>query len=408
MGVKAQDIAYQIDLQDDRVTAAASPAILDIVPEADAIALGPGIEIIQLNTDHGLPGEMYSDLASRNSGEFPVKVLALPTIMGRMLDAVFKRNSSTDELYYHQISRWWKDKLGSSTDKGERFWGMLFNKIELSFMRAAKNEPIQLGLSAFLNAKRRILNAETSPTYDQCKCPPLGTSGLLFDFVHDSSLDSYGADDTDVRAVSISFDNGISLDAFADNVADAPLHRSWTVHAPGNPSATVKVTLRLNDRKYLILDEFTNLPAGKLRVAGVHPKATSITSTSTVTAGSTSTQTLLVSSTTGFLVNDIVLITHPTSGFCTAKITTVNAGVSLVISGYDPRVSMNGASGGPLTIRNMAFGLVFDRMDFTGRSSTKRDGSFQNIELEYAVKLKAGSTFPLEYHAYNHANSRIS
>ena len=170
----------------------------------------------------------------------------------------------------------------------------------------------------------------------------------------------------------------------------------------------VTVAVRINDHKYLNISEYTVLPKGKLRVGCVHPKCTSITSTSTVTSATTSNQVLLVSSTTGFTVGDMVLITHPTTGFCVSKVTAINAGVSLTISGYDTRVTLNGASGGPLTIRNMAFGLTIDRMDFVSRGSTRRDGAFQVVELKYKVKLLAGSTFPLEWLSYDHANSRIS
>ena len=405
MGIKAQDVGYRIGIQADRVTAATT--MIDFAPIADDLPLAPQQEIVELNTDHGMTGEMYDDLAAQNRSEIAVKFPLYPTIAGTIFNSVFKRGSSGD-LDYYTIERWWKSALGGSLDKGERYFGVVNNKFGLTLARSSRNEAVIVDSSIFINARRRILTAETSPTYDHSKAFPFGTSSLMIDFVYDASVDSYGADDTDVRAVSLSFSNETTLDGCSDNLADPPLHRSWLVHAPGNPTMDVTVTVRVNDHKYLNISEYSVLPKGKLRVALVHPKGTSITSTSTVTSGTTGNQTLLVSSTTGFLVGDFVLITHPTTGFCVSKITTVNAGVSLVISGYDTRVTLNGASGGPLTIRNMACGLVVDRMDFMNRGSIRRDGAFQVLDLKYKVKLLAGSTFPVDYLAYDHANSRIS
>lgn len=405
MGIKAQDIGYRFGAQSDRVTVASS--LLDFAPIADDLPLAPSQEIVELTTDHGIVGEMYDDLAAQNRAEIGTKWPLYPTITGTLFDAIFKRGSSGD-LTYLTIERWWKSALGGSFDKGERYWGCVLNKFGITLARSSANAAVIADVGLFINARRRILTAETSPTYDHSKVFPYGSASLLIDFVHDASVDSYGADDTDVRAVAISFSNEVTLDGCVDNLSDAPLHRSWIVHAPGNPMMDVTITVRLNDHKYLNVSEYTVLPKGKLRVALVHPRGTSITTTSTVTSGTTSNQVLLVSSTTGFVVGDMVLITHPTTGFCVSKVTAINAGVSLTISGYDTRVSLNGASGGPLTIRNMAIGLVLDRMDFQNRSSTRKDGSFQVIDLKYKVKLLAGSTFPLDYMAYDHANSRLT
>lgn len=405
MGIKAQDISYRFGVQSDRTTVAAS--LLDFAPLADDVPLAPSQDLVELNTDHGIVGEMYSDLAAQNRQEIAGKVPLYPTIAGTLFDAIFKRTSGGD-LYYHTLERWWKSALGGSFDKGERYHGCIFNKFGVTFARNARNAEIVVDTGIFINARRRILTAETAPTYDHSKGFPFGSSGVLLDFVHDASVDSYGADDQDVRSVTLNFSNEVTLDGCVDNLSDAPLHRSWLVHAPGNPVMDVTVAVRINDHKYLNISEYTVVPKGKLRVGCVHPKCTSITSTSTVTSATTSNQVLLVSSTTGFTVGDMVLITHPTTGFCVSKVTAINAGVSLTISGYDTRVTLNGASGGPLTIRNMAFGLTIDRMDFVSRGSTRRDGAFQIVELKYKVKLLAGSTFPLEWLSYDHANSRIS
>lgn len=407
--IKHQDIAYRIGTQADRTTVAAS--LTDFVPPADGIGLAPSQEMVELDTDHGMPGEKYSDLGARNTAELSGSTYLYPQSMGIFLDAVFKRDTNGD-LTYHTLERWFKKStggsvLGGTEDKGERYFGSLFNGLGLTLARSQRNEAIMAELRYFINAKRRIEDAESAPTYDQSKVFPYGSAGMLVDFVRNES-DSYGADDPDVRSVAINFSNNSVLDGVQDNLTDAPLHRSWLYHFAGNPSADVTVVVRLTQDEYLRIDEFVNLPKGKLRIALNHPRAGSITSTSTLSSGNTGNQVLLVSDTTAFLVGDIVCITHPTTGFAITKVTAISAGVSLTVSGYDTRVTLNGAVGGPLTIRNMAAGIIIDEMHFNGRGSTKREGVFQTLELKYKAKLLAGSTFPLDYAAYNHANSRIS
>lgn len=402
--IKSQDIGYQIGAQADRTTA--SVALLDFAPNADAVALMPVTETVEYDTDHYDPGVKYTDLVSRNRSAMPCATPLYPTVVGTLFNAVFIRNAAGD-LDYHEIKRWWRSAIGGTEDKGETFQGCIFDSVNLAIARSDTNQPIVFDAQVMINAKRRILTAATSPTPDLSKQPAYGSAGVLIDFVSDDTVDSLGGDDAQVRAVSVSFSNQLTLDGVEDNLADPPLHRSWLTHVCGNPKIDVTVTARVSDDNYLRLDEYTTIPKGKLRLAFTHPKGASITSTSTLSSGSTGNQTLLVAATAGFLVGDTVVVKHPTSGFAITKVVTINTDVSIVVGGYDPRVTLNGSSGGALTIRSMCAGLVIDSMDFKSRSSTKRAGAFQTIDLNYTTTLKAGATFPLEILATDVANSRL-
>lgn len=402
--VKMQDMGYQIGAQTNRTSVAGT--LIDFAPEADQFAIVGATEKITLNTDHYDAGVKYTDLASRNLGEVPLRTPLWPNIAGLLFNAVFARNSD-GTLDYHTVRRWWRSAIGGTEDKGEEFRGVIFNSVSLSISRSQSNAAISFDAAGFFNAKRRLTDAETNPTPDLSEAFAYGTAGVLIDFVHDEDVDSYGADDQQVQSVSLAFSNNCTLDGVQDNIADPPLHRSWLTHITGNPTIEVNVTVRLNDDGYVRIDEFTEVPKGKLRLAFTHPRATTITSTSTISSGTTSTQVLNVSSTTGFSVGDIVCITHPTTGFTIAKITAISAGVSLTVSGYDSRVTLDGSTGGPLTIRNMSCGITIDSMDFESRSAPQRAGAFQVINLRYMATLKAGATFPLEALAYDHDNSRL-
>jgi hypothetical protein len=402
--IKSQDIGYQIGAQSDRTTAAST--FLDFAPNADAVGLMPVTETVEYDTDHFDPGVKYTDLTARNRSALPYATPLYPTIVGTLFNAVFIRNTAGD-LDYHEIRRWWRSAIGGSEDKGETYRGCVFDSVNLSIARSDSNQPIVFDAQVMVNAKRRLLTGETSPTPDLSKQPAFGSAGVLIDFVSDDTVDSLGGDDAQVRAVSFSFSNQVSLDGVEDNLADPPLHRSWLTHVCGNPKLDITVTCRISDDNYLRLDEWTTVPKGKLRLAFTHPKGASITSTSTLNSGTTGNQTLNVAATAGFLAGDTVVIKHPTTGFAITKIVSLVTDTSITVGGYDPRVTLNGASGGPLTIRSMCAGLVVDSMDFKSRSSTKRAGAFQTIDLTYTATLKAGASFPLEILATDVANSRL-
>lgn len=400
--IKSQDIGYQIGAQSDRTTAAST--FIDFAPNADAVGLTSVTDIVEYDTDHFDPGVKYTDLASRNRSALPYATPLYPTIVGTLFNAVFIRNAAGD-LDYHEIRRWWRSAIGGSEDKGELFRGCIFDSVNLSIARSDTNQPIVFDAQVMVNAKRRLLTGETSPTPDLSKQPAYGSAGVLIDFVSDDTVDSLGGDDAVVRAVSFSFSNQVSLDGVEDNLADPPLHRSWLTHVCGNPKLDVTVTCRISDDNYLRLDEWTTVPKGKLRLAFTHPKGASVTSVSTLSSGSTGNQTLLVAATAGFVVGDTVVI-KSTQGFAISKIVSLVTDTSITVGGYDPRVTLNGGTA-ELTIRSMCAGLVVDAMDFKSRSSTKRAGAFQTIDLTYTATLKAGASFRLEILATDVANSRL-
>ena len=45
-----------------------------------SLPLAPSQDLVELNTDHGIVGEMYSDLAAQNRQEIAGKVPQVPTL----------------------------------------------------------------------------------------------------------------------------------------------------------------------------------------------------------------------------------------------------------------------------------------------------------------------------------------
>ncbi|TXH56578.1 MAG: hypothetical protein E6Q97_06080 [Desulfurellales bacterium] len=410
--LKQKDVWFRIGDQSNRTTVAST--LVDIVPPADNIDFVEDFATEDLDTDHGASGTLFTVVTSKNFEKKRLNTYIYPTNVGYFLNGAVSRDATSGELTYKTVEKWWGSALGGTEDKGIRFFGCLFDGFSLTIDRGGKSEPLQISMDCFVNAQKRILTGETAPAKDWPKAAPYQSSGALIDFVRDTGSGSYGPDDADVKRVSITFGNSASVEQIADNETDIDYDKVWTVHAPGEAKAQISVTCRITEDEYLRLGKAATPTIGAIRVALKHPKATSITTASTITSGDNNDQTLNVSSTTGFLVGDVCVITHPTTGFTTLPIKTVNAGVSLVFdtdtgggSGKDSRVTLNG-SVDALTIRNMGVGIIFDAMTYKGRGSDVRDGAFRVVELRYEAKLSAGATKIVEVHAYNHSNARIS
>lgn len=416
--MKSKDVWYRIAKQQDRTTTPSGTTpydYVDVQVPADGVDFISDFSTEDLDTDHGAPGVLFTIMSARNLEKKKFRTYMIPTCIGTFLNGVVSRSSSTGELDYFGVERWWGSALGGSEDKGQRFLGFLMDTFSLTIDRSGKSDALMLDVDGYINQSVRILTGASTPSKDWSKATPYQSTGALIDFVRDVTVDSYGADDQDVRRVTLSYQNGLTVEGLQDNDTTVGLDKVWTVQAPGEQRCSVEVQVRVTQDEYLTLDAAQSPVVGALRIALTHPKGTKVTTTSTLTVGDNNDQTLLVASTTGFQVGDVCVITHPTTGFSTLPIKTVNAGVSLVYdtdtgggTGKDSRVTLNGASGGPLTIRNMGVGIIIDAMTFKGGTPPTREGNFRVVTLRYEAKLAAGASRIIEVHAYNHANSRIS
>ena len=406
MGVRAKDLSVRVGSQSDRTTVASS--LTDIAVPADGDGMNADLSLETLDTDHGNEGVLYSSVGSRNGESKSFRSYLYPNVANLLLDNVVDRNASGDQGFL-TIESWWGTKLGASKVKGQRRYGCIFDSFSFQIDRTGAGAPIEVDFGGWINRKQNIPTGESVPTLDFSDVLPYSSTGVKIDFVPDAAGGAYGGHVTDVRRLSVTYSNQGAVEEFQDNDSNVELDKVWTIHTPGEASAQFEITMALNEEEYLQLDENEEPPKGKLRVVFTHPKAFSVTSTSTVTSGELAAQTILVDDTEGLVNGDVVTIEHPTTGFVCLPIGGVVADTSFevdtsALNGFDARVTLNGGSGGPLTIRNMAQALIFDRIDYRGSSAITRDGNKRVVTLTYEAALLSGSTSIMEAHTYDHSN----
>ena len=409
MGVRAKDLSVRVGSQSDRTTVAGS--LTDIAVPADGDGMNADLSLETLDTDHGNEGVLYSSVGSRNGESKSFRSFLFPNVANLLMDNVITRDASGDQSFL-TIESWWGTKLGASKVKGQRRYGCIFDSFSFQIDRTGAGAPIEVDFGGWINRKQNIPTGESVPTLDFSDVLPYSSTGVKIDFVPDAAGGAYGGHVTDVRRLSVTYSNQGAVEEFQDNDSNVELDKVWTIHTPGEASAQFEITMALNEEEYLQLDENEEPPKGKLRVVFTHPKGATETSGSTLTSGDQNTQTLLVDSTTGFVVGDVVYIEHPVTGFAVLPISAIVADESISVdtdtgggTGSDSRVTLNGASGGLLTIRNMAQVLIFDRIDYRGSSAITRDGNKRVVTLTYEAALLSGATSIMEAHTYDHSNS---
>jgi hypothetical protein len=411
MGMKSKDLFVRIGAQSNRTTVASS--FIDLAIPADGDQMNSDLAIESLDTDHGSRGILYSSKNAINGEQKQFQSYMFPVAMGTLMGNVLNRDSNGDQGFM-SIEAWWGDAIGSGQVKGSRRLGVVMDSFSLTIDRTGQGQSLQVDFSGWINQRTNIATGESTPTPSFSTLLPWNSTGALIDFVYDNSVESYGMDNTDVRRTSISFANNGEVEAYTDSTSPE-LDRTWTIHTPGEESVEVEVTVALNDEKYTELDQNLTVAQGAMRVAFTHPSAASNAEcTDTLTTGDNDTQTLStdITDTDGFETGDVVIIQDTLGNFSVLPVETLVADTSFAFdtdtgggTGYSSRVTLNGTTNGPLTIRNMAGGLMFDRLDFRGQSAPTRDGNKRVVTLRYEAALAVGAAAIVEGHFYDHLTS---
>lgn len=412
MGVNFKDLLIRVGTQADRTTKAAS--VVDFPIPADGDGLAGDIAVEELDTEHGTPTVLYSSSAARNFGSKSLKAWLFPVLAGTLMKNVLTRDANGAQSFLTVEAWWGTNKLGPNTYKGSRRYGVVFDSLSLSVDLVGAPTSVEVDFSGWINRRENIPYTETTPTPTFSTLKPFKSSGVFVDFLTDKTLETYGGHNADVRRFSLTFNNNGTVEVPTDNSTTPELDKVWTVHTPGDVRATFEVTVALNAEKYLKPEQSIDVVQGAVRLAFVHEKASKTTTTSTLTSGDNNDQTLLTAVTTGFAVGDVCFIQDTLGKFAVLPIKTVNAGVSLVFdtdtgggTGYDSRVTLNGAVNGPLTIKNMTGGIIFDRLDFRGMSGPSRDSKKRAVTLRYEAFLPYGATKAVEAHWYDHGTAHV-
>lgn len=415
MSLKAKDPFVRIGKQTDRTTIAST--WIDVAIPADGDAMAFDAEIESLDTEHGSRGILYSAKNAINAEQKTLRTFLFPVCAGTLLDNVFDRDAN-DEQGFLSMEMWWGDKIGAGQIKGSRRYGMVFDSVSVSVDRTGRGASLEAELSGWINRRSNIPTGESTPSTTFSTLLPWNTTGVLIDFVVDNAQGSYGGDNTDVRRLTINYNNNGEVENHADNASTPELDKTWTIHSPGEETVEVELTVSITDEKYLEPDQSADIIQGSLRVAFTHPKAASnAETTDTLTSGDNDDQTLAtgITTTSGFEAGDVTVIQDTNGDFAILPIDSLVADTSITYdtdtgggTGFDSRVTLNGTTNGPLTIRNMAGGIIFDRLDFRGQSAPTRDGAKRVVTLRYEAALAVGESRIVETHFYDHLTTHAA
>lgn len=402
MSVKSKQILVRVGTQASRT--AVSSNMVNVAVPAEGNQVAPTNEIETLDTDHGSPGVLYSEVVAKNAQAQAFRTHFYPDTIGRLISNLITRTSGAQGFL--QIENWWPvDSLGSGTNRGERFRGCVLDSLSLDIAKTGIGSSIVAEFQAFINVVSEIAAAESFPALTFSPDGPYKTTGALIDWVPNIATGAFGAKNADVRRLNLRFSNNGTVDGFEDDSSSPVSDKTWTIHDPGEPSAEIRLTVSMSEEEYLTLQNEATLPTGALRLVLTHTGADSTTSTDTVDGADDTTQTLGVDDSAHFAVNDVILIQHPSGDFATAIVEAVRSGPDEIdIAGTLPRVDLDGGTGGPVTIRNMTAAFIFDAMKFQNRGPASRDGNRRVLEVSYIVTLAAGETEIVEALAYDHAS----
>lgn len=201
-------------------------------------------------------------------------------------------------------------------------------------------------------------------------------------------------DNGDVRMAGIQFDNGATIDLFRPSPT-IDLNQAWTKLYSESPSCSVDLKLILSNSAYLGYHRIAGIRRFRMRIMAVGDSP----SGSTTTSGSASAGTnvvVSVASTTGFSVNDYVLLNDAANGKqCVGKVTAISAGVSLTIDTLDVTI----ASGS--SVKNTAFELKVHQVDMLDAPEMADEGAVKVVNIKGAAVLTTSQTVLVTQKGYN-------
>ena len=293
--------------------------------------------------------------------------------------------------------------LGASwdagTDTGRILTGCLADSLSFSVDRGNLGA-LKLGIDLFVNSDAATESSAPSPTWPS-QDPYTGKRVLIdVDLANNSNtLTGWTGDLADVLSFGFNYQNNLEVALHRADLSSDELDGTWTQVFPGTKRASIDVKLLTTSAKYLDLDRLAaGLRKCAFRVAGYSASPSgSTTCTSSLTAGSS--VTVAVAATTGFALNDYVLLWQPTANkFAVAKVTTVNSGVSLVVDTLD--VTMDGASE-TIKVRNGAW--EFKIPDARIRSAPPKtvEGNKYVVSFQADALVSPSGTAALSLKAYD-------
>lgn len=386
-----------------------SPSSWFYVPLAlSGLAAGGTVEAEELELERADPGLTHLLLTTRNAGKGKIELPIYPENASLLFGMAVGSAGALPS--YHTVEQYFNVDVGASwdagTDTGRKLSGVLGDGFSFSFDRKQLGS-LRMSLDAFVNADAALESAAPSPTWPAQD--PYTGKRVLCDVAfgnNSNTLASWSGDYTSLRSLSITYQNGIEIDLHrADESADE-LDGTWTAAYPGTPRAACQFKLIADQAEHL---DLLRLNAGLrkvgFRIAGygggnLAPSGNT-TCTTSLTAGSS--VTVAVAATTGFAVDDYVLLWQPTANkFAVAKVTTVNAGVSLVVDTLD--VSLDGTSE-TIKVRNTAWELKISDARIRTATPPTLEGNVYVVDVTADAIVGPSATSAITVKAYNDDNT---
>lgn len=383
-----------------------SPSSWKYVPLGlGGLAAGGSVEAEELELERADPGLTHLLLTTRNAAKGKIETVIYPenasTLLGLALGSAGALPS------YFTVEQYLNADLGASfdagTDTGRILSGMLADGFSFSVDRKQLGS-LRLSLDVFVNADASTESAAPSPTWP-AQDPYTGKRVLVdLDIANNSqALTGWTGDYASLRSMSINPQNGIETDLHrADESSDA-LDGTWTQAYPGTPRASIQFKLVADAAEHL---DLLRLNAGLRKMAfriaayGANPSGNT-TCTTTITAGSS--VTVAVAATTGFAVDDYVLLWQPTANkFAVAKVTTVNSGVSLVVDTLD--VTMVGGTE-TIKVRNTAFELKVSDARIRSATPPTLEGNVYVVDVTAEAIVGPSNSAAITLKAYDDDNT---
>jgi len=404
MGTITKDaLFHRFGLNSSATDRAGSPSTwVYLDPNQGGVTLAGNVESAPLQGEHKYPGSRFVLLQSRNRNKGQIQTPLFPEQAGTLLNLA--TNLSSDGIPgYATLETYWNATIGTSfggetADTGQKVTGVLCDGFSVEFNRKGALGVLQLNLDCFLNAEYELESAAPSPTFPSQEPYSVGRLFCDVDFADDSdAFGGWGGDASDLVSFGVNFQNGIEV--YNHRLSGtAGLNGTWTAAGLGEPSATINGRLVVTSSKYLDLIRHAELRKVRARLAGYgRSPSGSTTCTTSLTAGTS--VTVAVAATTGFAVNDYVILYQTTANkFAVAKVTTVTPGVSIVVDTLD--VSMNGGSE-TITVKNTAWEIKVPTAYIGSRSPLVVDGVVRAIDFQATATLVSGQTSVLTVKAYD-------
>ena len=397
----------RLGVNSDATARTGSPSSWKYVPvQLGGLKMAGAVAAEDVELERKDPGVTHVLPTTRNAGKGSIDCPLYPELAGTLLNMAMT-DSALGIPQFHTIEQYYTLSPGPGFDAGDstgmKLAGVLADGFSFGFDRKQLGL-LTLSLPAFLNADYDLESAAPTPTWPTSD-PVVGKNCLAdIDFADNSNAYAgWGGDQTDLRSLQIAFARNLELDLHRADEATVELDGAWTQAYPGTPTCQLSFKLIHNSGKHR---DLFRLAAGlrkcRVRLAwrGSSPTG-STTCTTSLTAGSS--VTVAVAATTGFAVNDYVLLRQVTANkFAVGKVTTVNSGVSLVIDTLD--VSMDGTSE-TIRVQNQAGQVKVSDARIKSAGSEALDGNVYTIDVTADAVVGPSSTAPVAVSAYDDDNT---